>query len=257
MEKGICRHSIIPVRAEPDHRSEMVSQLLFGEHYTIVDISKNGEWLQIETYYDLYKGWLARNQHTLISDDYFDQINHSDYKICTDISSTILFGRLPLTILIGSIIPIADNELFKMEEKLAFTGNSKSLSQKRDTDFIKSVAVKYINVPYLWGGKSPFGIDCSGFTQMVFKIAGFKLPRDSSQQIKLGKQVSFEEIKCGDLVFTHNKEDKIDHVGIVLDSNTVIHSSGKVRVDEIRKEGIYNEKSNSLTHFNPLFQRVL
>src|SRR5690606_8182930 len=161
--------------------------------------------LKIKIYFDDYEGWIDAKQHYPVSDEYFEQINNSDYKITLDYTSSILFKKQLIHIVIGSVLPIATNELFKMEEQLAFNGESKSLNLKRDYEFLKMVAYRYINTPYLWGGKSPYGIDCSGFTQQVFKIAGYKLHRDARKQVMQGDLVeSIEEARPGDLVFFKN-----------------------------------------------------
>ncbi|MDN5200462.1 NlpC/P60 family protein [Fulvivirgaceae bacterium BMA10] len=257
-EKGVCRLSIVPVRSQHSDKSELVTQLLFGDHYSILKKSKDNRWVKIRVHFDDYEGWISLKQHHQISNEYFDQINHSDYKISTDLSSTILFKKHPINILIGSILPISTNELFKVEEHLAFNGESKSLSQKRDFEYLKGVAKKFLNAPYLWGGKTPFGIDCSGFTQQVFKICGYKLKRDSGMQAEQGIAVeNFDDQEPGDLAFFANDEMKVNHVGIILDEQKVIHASGFVRIDMIDKEGIFNEELNSYSHRLFSIRRIL
>lgn len=255
--KGVCRLAIAPVRAGANDRSEMVTQLLFGDHYTITEISENKKWYKISIYFDGYEGWLDATQHTQISPEYFEQINNSDYKICTDLTSSILFKKEKINIVIGSVLPISTNELFKVEEQLAFNGESKSLSQRRDFEFIKQVAIKYLNSPYLWGGRSPFGIDCSGFTQNIFRIAGYKLPRDASQQVKKGTEVSFEDRMAGDLAFFANEEGAITHVGMLTTQENIIHASGKVRVDVFNSNGIQHKTSGILTHKLHSLRRII
>ncbi|HNC29596.1 MAG TPA: C40 family peptidase, partial [Cyclobacteriaceae bacterium] len=115
----------------------------------------------------------------------------------------------------------------------------------------------YLNAPYLWGGKSPFGIDCSGFVQMVFKINGYKLQRDSAQQAKQGKNVSFQDMLPGDLMFFKNKENQIVHVGIFMGDEKIIHASGKVRIDHVNEEGILHMESRVYTHSFSLARRIL
>jgi gamma-D-glutamyl-L-lysine dipeptidyl-peptidase len=246
---GVCRLSVVPVRIEPAEISEQVTQLLFGDHYTVSEVHKGKKWLRITTHFDQYSGWISANQHQTISKDYFDHINNSEFKITTDITASLLYNKSPLIVLLGSIIPISSAELFKMEEQFAFNGETKNLGLKRDFEYLRNIAQKYLNAPYLWGGKSPFGIDCSGFTQMVFKICGYKLSRDASQQAGQGKAVKdLSESKPGDLLFFHNEDSKIVHTGILFGPDKIIHASGKVRIDQVNEDGILNSDTKILTH---------
>lgn len=246
------------MRSEPNHRSEMVNQLLFGEHYTVIKESDDRKWLKILSALDRYEGWIQIEQYHEISSEYFDQVGLMDYRICIDLFTSILFNKSQVNITIGSILPISTNELFEMHEHLAFNGESKSLGQKRDADFIEQIARKYINTPYLWGGKSPFGIDCSGFTQIVYRISGYTIPRDSSQQAMSGKLVEDISLsKPGDLVVLNNANGVIDHVGIILENNKIIHASGRVRIDQLDSEGIQNLETKKHTHHFHSIRRVI
>jgi hypothetical protein len=250
--------SLIPVRKEPADPSEQITQLLFGDHYHVVEKSTDNKWLKISIYFDLYEGWIDVKQHHGISTEYFEYINHAEFKITTDINSSLLYNKSPLPILMGSIIPISSSELFKMEDQFAFNGESKNVGQKREFEFLKSIAQKYLNAPYLWGGKSPFGIDCSGFTQMVFKICGYKLYRDAVQQTNQGRLISnLNESLPGDLIFFKNQEDKIIHVGIALGNEKIIHASGRVRIDYLNEEGILNVDTKIYTHNLSHIRRIL
>jgi gamma-D-glutamyl-L-lysine dipeptidyl-peptidase len=258
IEFGICRLSAVSVRKEPADQSEQVSQLLFGDHYEVIEKSKDAKWLKIKIDFDQYVGWIDARQHQPITHEYFTHLNNAEFKITTDVTSSMLYNKSPQVILMGSIIPISSAELFKMEEQFAFNGEAKNLGQKREVEFIKSTALKYLNAPYQWGGKNPFGIDCSGFTQMVFKISGYRLFRDAWQQASQGKAIkSLEDSKPGDLAFFHNGEARIVHTGILIDRDKIIHSSGKVRIDQITTEGIVNVETKTLTHKFSHVRRIL
>ena len=257
LEFGICRLSVVSVRKEGSHYSEQVTQLLFGDHYEVLEKSKDRNWLSIRCNFDQYEGWIDAKQHQGISPEYFEHINFAEFKITTDVTSTMLYNKSPHMILMGSIIPISNTELFKMEEQFAFNGEAKNVGQKREFEFIQNIARKYLNAPYQWGGKNPFGIDCSGFTQMVFKISGYRLPRDSSQQAVSGRPISLEEARPGDLAFFKNKEDKIIHAGILMADDKIIHASGKVRVDHFNEGGILNTDTKICTHELSNLRRIL
>lgn len=240
---------MVSVRKEPNQRSELITQLLFGDHYEVTEKNSDGTWMLITMNYDGYSGWIDAKQHHVISEDHFNYMNQAEFKITTDLTSSLLYNKSPLAILMGSIIPISSSELFKMEEQFAFNGDAKNMGQKREFEFVKNVAQKYLNAPYLWGGRSPFGIDCSGFTQMVFKICGYRLYRDAWQQAGQGKPVEhLEHALPGDLAFFKNPEGKIVHVGILLQQDKIIHASGKVRIDHLNEQGILNLETKVYTH---------
>jgi len=258
MGKGICRQSIVSVRTEPGHRSDLANQMLFGEHYEVTELGSDGKWLRVRAAYDGYEGWIQKEQHHDISDEYFEQIGNTEYKISTDITSSLLFHKHYMNIVIGSILPLSVNELFKLEEQLAYNGEAKNIGDRRDLEFLKKMAIKFVNSPYLWGGKSPFGIDCSGFTQMIFRLTGYFISRDTSHQINDGDQVDgFENVKPGDLVFFTDEDNKLDHVGLALEDNKIIHTSGSVQIDNFREEGIVSELSGETTHRFHAIRRIL
>ncbi len=249
LSKGICRLGIVPVRAEASDKSEMVTQLLFGEHYSVIEFSKDKKWIKVMIEFDGYEGWIDYKQHTEISIEYFEHLNNTEFKIATDITSTILYKKRLIQIVIGSILPISSYELFEVNEQFAFNGSSKNIGQKQGFDFLKQIIKLYMNAPYLWGGKTPFGIDCSGLVQQVFKLCGYKLKRDASLQYLQGEKVdSIENAISGDLAFFSDNKNKISHVGIVLEDNYIIHASGFVRKDKLDGKGIFNEELSTHTH---------
>jgi gamma-D-glutamyl-L-lysine dipeptidyl-peptidase len=258
IDYGVCRLSVVPVRKDHADQSEQVTQLLFGDDYEVLEQTKDKKWLKIKINFDQYEGWISAGQHHTISKEYFDYFSRAEFKITTDLTSSLLYNKSPLMILMGSIIPITGSELFKMEEQFAFNGEAKSLGQKRESDFLRTIAQRYLNSPYLWGGKSPFGIDCSGFTQMVFKICGYRVSRDAWQQATQGRIVnSLDQSEAGDIAFFKNAEGKIVHTGILLGDNKIIHASGRVRVDHVKEEGILNADTKIYTHQLAHVRRIL
>ncbi|MBL7856227.1 MAG: C40 family peptidase [Cyclobacteriaceae bacterium] len=258
VDYGVCRLSVVPVRLAPTHQAEQITQLLFGDHYAVTETVKEKRWIRVKINYDQYEGWIDESQHHSVTQEYFEYLNRAEFKIATDLTSSILYNKSPQIILMGSIIPISSSELFKMEEQFAFNGETKNMGQKREFEFVKTIALKYLNSPYLWGGKSPFGIDCSGFTQMVYKICGYKLFRDSRQQASQGRAVqSLEVARPGDLAFFDSAEGKIVHVGMLLEENKIIHASGRVRIDYINEEGILNMDTKIYSHHLASIRRML
>ena len=253
----MVRLSLVPMRGEPSDAAEMTSQLLFGEHYHVLEVSDDDGWLRIQNAFDAYEGWIDKKQHHAISEAYFNQIDESEYKICTDLIEKILFNQQLSYVTCGAILPLLNNPIFKDEENVAFNGSSKSLHQKFEAPALVALAKSYLNAPYLWGGRSPFGVDCSGFTQVIFRVAGYRLPRDSSQQILKGTEVSLEDSQAGDLAFFTNKEGKMNHVGLILDNEEIVHASGKVRIDRLDGKGILNVKKNTYSHHLFKIKRVL
>jgi len=247
MTYGICHLSIIPLRIEPDDRSEMVSQLLFGDHFQILEKSKG--WVKIKIAFDNYEGWMDSKQYTKINKLDFESLNEEPLILSNELIDFIEDDNQELlTIVLGSRLPHYANNIFKLNEKtFSFEGNTTGNISSKDA--IVKTAIMYLNAPYLWGGKTPFGLDCSGLTQMVYKINGYKLFRDASQQATQGEVLSFiEESEPGDLAFFDNKEGNIIHVGIILANNYIIHSSGKVRIDRLDQSGIYNAELKKHTH---------
>lgn len=237
LDFGVCRLTIVPVFERSDYHSRQCNQLLFGEAYEVT--GKKGDWLSILTAFDGEGGWILASQHHSISPEYFEQINTSDYKITTDVSATLLYNKNPLSIVMGSILPISSSELFKVEEQLAFNGETKSMSQKRDGEFLKSVLGKYINTPFVPGGKTPFGTDSSGFIQMAFKIAGYKLPRTIDAISKAGAAVeNSESVNTGDIVLLKHYPSGELMASVLIASDKVMMVDGFVQQWKFDGKGI-------------------
>lgn len=259
MQYGICVLSLVPLRKEPSGSSEMVSQLVFGEIYSVLEITE--EWLRIKTNDDHYECWLSAKQHNRIQESTFKHIEKQDTVYTSELVQVIHDklnnSHFPLTI--GSSLPYFKNHLSQFEEfKFEFDGNSQHFSHKKKIPELISTAYLFLNAPYLWGGKSPFGIDCSGFTQLVYKLSGYKLPRDAYQQVELGAALSFvEEAEAGDLAFFDNEEGAIVHVGILLDNEKIIHASGCVKIDRFDHYGIFNSVTKKYSHTLRVIKRII
>lgn len=257
---GICNQSIVPCRSEAAHRSEMVTQLLFGEHFTILEETE--EWLHILTAYDHYDCRISNKQYLAIKEETFNRLQAMPQALCAEPMQLIQDKHSGsfFPIVAGSTLPFLTQNSMQIENQLfEFTGEYVLPDESKLTRAkLVSTGFNYLNSPYLWGGRSFFGIDCSGFTQIVFKLNGFKLPRDASQQALLGTPLSFvEEAQAGDLAFFDNEEGRITHVGIMLDEGKIIHASGKVRVDKLDHYGIFNIDTKRYSHHLRVIKRVL
>lgn len=259
MKKGICLMATAAIRLQPDHRSEMVSQLLFGECATIQE--SNNEWFNIETCYDKYHGWVAQNQLFVLNNDEDKTFIDLSKKLVTASSmAQISDERSGLTFSISagsSFYANADQRMVIAEKCFHYDGGFAQL-QKAAATCIPEYATSFANASYLWGGRSVFGLDCSGFTQIVFKMAGKIIPRDSAMQATVGEPVHLiHESLPGDLAFFDNDEGIITHVGIILENNTIIHAHGQVRTDKIDHHGIFNTKFRQYSHRLRLIKRII
>ena len=251
---GICNLANIPLRIEPSDRSEMVSQVLFGEHFAILE--SNVKWSKIKLQYDGYEGWVDSKQFKLISEAQFDLLSDDNVVLNDDLIEYITANdNVLIPITLGASLSFLNYDAINTDN-YNFEG-LKTCGIKPKSNLI-ATAFMYLNAPYLWGGKTPFGIDCSGFTQMVYKLNGYHLYRDASQQCNQGTALSFiEESETGDLAFFDNEEGNIIHVGIIMDDNYIIHASGKVRIDRLDHLGIYNPETNKHTHRLRVIKKII
>ncbi|MEQ6123275.1 C40 family peptidase [Pseudotenacibaculum sp. MALMAid0570] len=256
MSFGICNLSIVPLRSEPSDASEMVSQVLLGEHFTIIEKTK--KWSKIQIHFDEYEGYIDNKQYEEIDKDLFDKLSTSDYHYSSELLDYITDNNNHLsTISIGSRLPFYEGQKFSIGQKeYSYEGNC--FHGKLDRSEIIRTAFMFLNTPYLWGGKTPFGIDCSGFTQMVYKLCGYPLLRDAKDQATQGEVLSFiEESEPGDLAFFDNEEGVITHVGIIMNDYYIIHAHGKVRIDVLDHSGIYNTDTKTHTHKLRVIKKII
>ena len=245
MKFGISNLSIIPQRSDANDKAEMINQILFGEHFKVLEIRK--KWSKIRLSHDSYEGWICNKQWQEISEEDYKQLDKDVATISTDILD-IITKEYQQPIVIGSVLPFyKSGHALINEEMYKFDGLS--TQGYVDKNKLRQNALIFLNAPYLWGGRSPLGIDCSGLTQIVYRLQGIDLPRDAYQQAKVGTTLSFiEESEVGDLAFFDDKEGKVIHVGIILEDNHIIHASGKVRIDRIDQQGIFNTEIGKHTH---------
>ncbi len=258
MEFGICDLSVVAVRSKPLHTAELTTQLIFGETYRVIEGGSG--WLKIQLTDDGYEGWINARHHRAISSKVFIALSKAPKAISAELVQIITDQNISFPILIGSLLHNFDGMNFYIEnEKFVYAGQA--IMQNSNTqagEFVKRIATKFLHAPYLWGGKTPFGIDCSGFTQTVLKVCGIQLPRDAYQQAEGGLSISFmEEAKEGDLAFFSEESESITHVGIILKEGKIIHASGKVRIDSIDHYGIYNHDIKKYTHKLRIIKRFL
>lgn len=249
MQSAICLLSVIPMRKEAAHRSEMVSQILFGEYVSLSE--EKDDFVHVKCLYDGYEGWVQANQLQRIGEEEIFETTTFTNAFASLVTKDNTSLQVPYATpvynqekLSFSIAGSTFNYLFQPQQ----AWNIKQLSFDEKT--LQAVYQPFLNTPYLWGGKSVFGIDCSGFAQQVFKFFGVKLLRDAYLQAEQGRAVnSLEESKLGDLAFFQNEKGRITHVGIVLNDKKIVHASGRVRIDELDAEGINNLTTGKRSHY--------
>lgn len=255
MDQGICLLNCVALRREPFDQSEMISQLLFGELFLI--LGQKEDWFYIHLDYDHYEGWAHKNQLLLLPAETYERIASDNRHFLEEMVTYVQDQRGNLQLLsLGSSLPLFKANTFGFEDSI-FELEGEVSSGSKEKSAIIHTAYKYLNSPFLWGGKTPFGLDCSGFTQMVYKINGHHLYRDAHQQASQGEVLSFiEESEPGDLAFFDNEDGEIVHAGILLADNHIIHCHGKVRIDRIDQSGIYNVDSHRHTHRLRVMKKV-
>ncbi|WP_298954637.1 C40 family peptidase [uncultured Nonlabens sp.] len=249
MRYGVCPISIAPLRLETSDASEMVSQVLYGELFKVLERRK--KWSKIRLAHDNYEGWMDNKQFIEIeSEQYQHFVKHSKLYSKDLISHLTHEDKTLSTLTIGAQVSSVSllKDTFQNEINTVTPGSSNLINN----------ALLFLNTPYLWGGRTPLGIDCSGFTQLIYRLSGFDLLRDASQQATQGEVLSFiEEAEPGDLAFFDNNEGKITHVGIIMSDNYIIHAHGKVRIDRLDQSGIFNVEQNIHTHKLRVIKKII
>ena len=253
---GICNLSIVPLRLEESDKSEMISQVMFGEHFEIIEKQKN--WSKIRLAFDKFEGFIDNKQYLEISEEFYTLVCNETITYSGEILDFVTNQNNELTtIAIGSQLPFFNEGKLKLESINYSYDNSIFHGVSSKNDILKT-AFTYLNSPFLWGGKTPFGIDCSGFTQMVYKLSGYHLLRNAKDQATQGEVLSFiEESEPGDLAFFDNEDGEIIHVGIILNDYNIIHAHGKVRIDTLDHSGIFNKDLQKHTHKLRVIKKII
>jgi len=245
-----CNVSVMPVRKEATHRAEQVTQLLFGERMIILEVSR--DWAKIQVAWDEYEGWCRLSQLTTFNNK---REYHKPAKyVAGSHKDKLIMDEGEMELPMGSeLVSVKKGKVKVVHEWGKYKGKKLNIHKAQlNCEALKAAAYKYLHAPYDWGGRNIAGIDCSGLTQMAFKLCGRKIPRDASLQANEGILVDFlQNAQCGDLAFFDNKDGKIVHVGILLDNETIIHATdtaGRVVVDRIDQAGIISTTLKMRTH---------
>ena len=249
MQYGICHLSVVPLRSEPQDTQELVSQVLYGEHFKVLE--KRKKWSRIRLSFDTYEGWIDNKQYVEITKEQYLDLDQQTPHLAADLIDFISTSD-------NQLIPIPLGSSLNALSILHHSYDGQRIINQQPKHKTIETALLFLNAPYLWGGKTNFGIDCSGFTQMVYKLNGYKLLRDASLQATQGEPLSFiEESEPGDLAFFDNEEGKITHVGIIMKDNHIIHAHGKVRIDRLDHTGIFNTIQRRHTHKLRVIKRII
>lgn len=256
MDYGICGLSHVPVRSEPADKSELITELFFGECYTLLAVQ--GNWLQVQNAADQYEGWIDFKQHTPVSSAYFEEWKLQPHPRAIDMVQTVSNAKTRIPIMMGSLLPFFDGLNIRLgAEKFIYNGRASNPKLPFKPNFLSKIALSFLKAPYVWGGRSVFGLDCSGFVQQVYGICGYQLPRDAWQQVSHGQEVHFAALaQPGDLAFFDNAEGRIIHVGLMLEPGQIIHAHGEVRIDPLDHQGIFNTTRKRYSHNLRIIKRI-
>ncbi|MBT9391572.1 C40 family peptidase [Hymenobacter sp. NST-14] len=255
----------MPVRAEPSDKAEIVTQLIFGECYSILLLQ--GNWVQVRLAADQYVGWMDVKQHLAVTAAYFQQWQAQDHPRTLDVVQMVSDDATRMPVTLGTRLPFFDGMTLRLGEQTYFyngaatnprNGHGPEGPAAVRLRLLQKMALQYLKAPYLWGGKTLFGIDCSGLVQQLYGLVGVQLPRDAHQQIHVGQPVHFvAQTRPGDLAFFDNAEGRIVHVGLLLEDQQILHASGEVRIDPLDHNGIFRRDQQKYSHKLRLIKRIL
>ena len=247
MHTGICNLSVIPLRAANTHRSEMVNQVLFAEQFEI--LKEAHEWVRVRLFDTNYEGWLQQGQFSLLTEIFNELGENENIRIIDIMGGTATNGEKKVVLFPGTKIPESLLERTHPAFPYQIVGDFRIPQIDDFTSQFNRLVDYYHNSPYLWGGRTQAGVDCSGLSQIIYSYFGVSLPRDAYQQAEGGKRIAvLAEIRPGDLAFFDNEEGRIVHVGLMIDTETIFHASANVRIDKMDTEGIFNKELNRYTH---------
>ncbi|TAG07534.1 MAG: hypothetical protein EAZ44_00170 [Cytophagia bacterium] len=276
---GIAHLSILPLRTEPSNKSELCTQILFGEIYKVIQNSTDGQWIYIENNFDGYKGWLNKGQFKEISQKEFEEIENQKIEILCQNYTQLLIGiekTKSIHITLGAKINSTKDNICANKDNIYIYENS---IEKNNTSLtiqqkILEDAYLFLNSPYLWGGKTPFGVDCSGFTQQIMRLNQIKIKRDAYQQAEQGEKITqLNNTKTGDLAF-FVRNNKVVHVGLIIEEKDlnknkphnyslqknerwIMHALECVRIDKLDEKGIFNIDNKEYSHFLHSLKRYI
>jgi len=235
-----CSVPLAPLRQAASDRSELETQALYGEKFKLMGTA-TGDWVHIRSLEDNYPGWADKKLFSLLppSDTLYTLIEPA---------ALIRIGQTSKWLSFGAMLPeqvVTDNP----ESGFVRSHICNDLS-------IADLAKLFLGAPYLWGGKSVFGIDCSGYTQLLHFAMGISIPRNAAQQEMIGTPIPYDKRQTGDLAFFANPSGEVIHVGIIL-HESIIHAHGEVRIDLLTPEGIFNDDFKKITHRLHTIRRLI